>query len=405
MTQVAPPKFEVWSPVVRRNPHPVYAQMRAEAPICQTIGPVSGNTFWFFTRYDDCVNVLRDDRFGKDFRAHLPPELLEQYGQPDPFTAAIEKHLLNLDPPDHTRLRQLVHKAFTARMIENLRPRIAEIAADLIATIRAKQGDSIDLIADFAFPLPIIVICELLGIPSEERNDFGRWSRTILFGTDMNATGAAVMEVLQYLNEIFEARRAHPKDDLITALLQTEEAGDVLDRQELISMIFLLLVAGHETTVNLIGNGMLALMQNPDQKALLLARPELNNSAVEEMLRFGSPVENALSRWAYEDVILRGQTIKQGDVIFATLAAANRDPEVFTDPDRFDITRTPNKHIAFGGGIHFCLGAPLARMEGQIAIPALLAQFPQIELAIDPDQLVWANQILLRGVATLPVTV
>ena len=221
----------------------------------------------------------------------------------------------------------------------------------------------------------------------------------------MNATGAAVMEVLQYLNEIFEARRAHPKDDLITALLQTEEAGDVLDRQELISMIFLLLVAGHETTVNLIGNGMLALMQNPDQKALLLARPELNNSAVEEMLRFGSPVENALSRWAYEDVILRGQTIKQGDVIFATLAAANRDPEVFTDPDRFDITRTPNKHIAFGGGIHFCLGAPLARMEGQIAIPALLAQFPQIELAIDPDQLVWANQILLRGVATLPVTV
>lgn len=396
-------RFKIWSPEFRQNPHPVYAQMRTEEPVYRAIGPVSGNTFWFLTRYDDCSDALRDPRFGKDYRTHLPPPLAEKYGMDNGMVEALNRHMLNLDPPDHTRLRGLVHKVFTPRMIESLRGRIEAIAADLLDTIVESGSAEINLIEQYAFPLPITVIAEMLGIPAGERDQFRKWSRAILFGGDMDQIGAATIEIIQYFNEIFDLRRAEPQDDLISGLVAVEEAGDRLSQQELLSMIFLLLVAGHETTVNLIGNGMLALMEHPDQKRMLIENPGLIKTAIEEMVRYSSPVETTLTRWAYEDVTLRGQTIPQGDMIMISILAANRDPEVFADPDRFDITRDPNRHIAFGGGIHYCLGAPLARLEGQIAIPALLERFPDISLAVESDSLNWSDQILLRGLTALPV--
>lgn len=396
-------RFTVWSAEWRQNPHPLYAQMREEAPIYHAVGPVSGHDFWFMTRYDDCVRVLRDDRFIKDSDKVLSDEQRARFGQPDPVFAAINRHMLNLDPPDHTRLRSLVHKAFTPRMVENMRAHIEEIADSLLVSIKQSGDSQIDLIKRFALPLPITVIAELLGIPKDDQEMFRAWIQALLFGTDPDKTVPAAMAVMSYFNEIFDARRADPQDDLISALLHVEESGDVLNHEELIGMIFLLLVAGHETTVNLIGNGMLALMQHRDQQAALVENPALIKTAVEEMLRYHGPVENTLSRWAADDIEWGGQVIKKGQTVFATLMAANRDPSAFPDPDRFDITRDPNKHIAFGGGIHYCLGAPLARMEGAVAINALLRHYPNIQLAVSPDEIQYPDQILLRGALAIPV--
>jgi cytochrome P450 PksS len=398
-------EYQIWGVAARRDPHALYAKLRRERPVYRAIGPVSGNTFWFVTRYEDCATLLRDPRFGKEFRRSQTPEQLAQLPPPDEALSVIDSHMLNFDLPDHTRLRSLVHKAFTPTMIENLRGRIYEIADALLDDI-AKSGDSrIDLVESYAFPLPIIVIAELLGIPPQDRAQFRRWTRDIVFGSDMNEMRRAVIELLMYLQPIFEARRKAPQDDLISALLAVEESGDRLSPNELTSMIFLLLVAGHETTVNLIANGTLALLEWPDELEKLRADGNLIKPAIEEMLRYNGPIENTLSRWAYEDTELGGQVIRRGDNVMATVLSANRDPDVFPDPDRFDITRTPNKHLAFGGGIHYCLGAPLARLEGAIAIEMLLKHFPNLSLAVPPSELQWNEQIIFRSLLRLPLIV
>ncbi len=396
------------APEALRDPHAALAQLRADAPIYHVKHRELGSFPWMLTRYDDAIRLLNDERFTKDY-ARIPGQG-EPTGERDYMmeaAAAINRHMLTLDPPDHTRLRALIHKAFTPRMIRELEGRIQEISDELIDGML--QKDQVDFIADFAFPLPVTVIAELLGIPREDRAKFREWSQAIIMGgstgADMEKVGGAALEFIMYFHEKFDERRAAPKDDLITALVQAEEAGDKLDPQELISMVFLLLVAGHETTVNLLGNGTLALLQHPDQKQLLRDNPDLVRSAVEELLRYDGPVGVSTMRWALEDVEYYGQVIPAGQMVVASLLAANRDPAAFESPNRLDITRTPNKHIAFGNGIHYCVGAPLARLEGAVAFNTLLRRLPNLALAVDVGQLAWNPTILLHGMKSMPVTV
>jgi len=391
----------MWSVESRRNPHAIYKQMREEDPIHRTVGPMSGSVFWFLTRYDDCIAALKDPRFSKEPAKAMSED--DVAPMRNPALDALNYHMLNFDPPHHTRLRGLVHKAFTPRMIDNLRPRIESISAELLADMREHSGETMDLMEAFAFPLPITVIAELLGIPAQERDQFRAWTRAILFSGNQQEMMFGGMSLINYLNDVFDVRRASPQDDLISNLLQVEENGSKLDQQELLSMIFLLLVAGHETTVNLIASGTMTLLKYPAQKDKLARDPSLIRSAIEEMLRYESPVENTLNRWSTEDVEMGGKLIKRGDIVMATVLAANRDPDVFPNPDVFDITREPNKHIAFGNGIHFCLGAPLARLEGAIAINAMLRALPNLELAVPVETLRWDEQIILHGLTTLPV--
>ena len=404
MAQVMEADYPIFDHETRANPQRVYARMRQNDPVCMLLGPMSSNRIWFFTRYDDVVNVLKDGRFIKDARRHLPVDILNRLGfteEEDPGFAAINRHLLNLDAPDHTRLRQLVHRAFTPRTISDLQPRIEAIASDLLDSMDGEP--EVDLIEAFAFPLPITVIAEMLGVDVSMRDQFRQWTTALLHGVDEQAGRLAVMSFVQYVNTLIEARREHHYGDILSELVAIEDDGDSLDHMELLSMVFLLLVAGHETTVNLIGNGMLALMQHPEQQQKLAAHPEYIESAVEEMLRYNGPVETTTYRFASEDVEFDGQQIRLGDVILPSLLAANRDPAVFDDPDTFDITRNPNRHIAFGNGIHYCLGAPLARMEGRIAIDALMRRYPGISLAVDPTELTWTKTLLIHGLRGLPV--
>ncbi len=400
--------YNFWDPAVRHQPQTLYNQVRAADPVHRAIGPVSGNPFWFLTRYEDCVTALKHPRIGKDVRANLEPAEYQSYmgeesGGDDPFQA-INRHLLNMDPPDHTRLRALVHKAFTPRMVDNLRPRIRKIAADLLDAMAGH--DEIDLIDAYALPLPIIVIAEMLGVPVEDQAQFRQWSDTLLFDPDFEASSAAAMAFTMYMQEMIERRQTEPQDDLITALVQAEEDGDKLDRMELMGMIFLLLVAGHETTVNLIGNGTLALLEYPDQMAYLQAHVDdeaVVKAAVEEILRYDGPVETATLRFAFEDIDFGGTVIPRGEAILVALVSANRDPVVFDAPDRFDISRQSNRHIAFGSGIHYCVGAPLARLEGQIAIPALVRRFPHLAAVKPRAEMQWNDSLLLHGMKAMPV--
>ncbi|GAB5493782.1 MAG: cytochrome P450 [Phototrophicaceae bacterium] len=395
--------YPIFHRKTRANPQALYEQMRQETPIWKAIGPQTGNSIWFFTQYEDVSNVLKDQRFVKNARKNLPPEIVERYMplEIDPTWEAINRHMLNLDAPDHTRLRSLVHKAFTPKRVRDLEPRIEAIAQELLEDMKAKsEGDLID---DFAFPLPITVIAEMLGVEKEARDDFRRWTRALLFGMSEAESRIAVMEFAQYMNERIAERRNNDKGDILSALVQVEEDGDKLDHMELLSMIFLLLVAGHETTVNLIGNGTLLLLQHPEQKQQLIENRSLLKTAVEEMLRYNGPVETPTIRYASEDIEVSGVTIPMGDMVLPSLLAANRDATVFDKPNEFDITRDPNPHIAFGQGIHYCLGAPLARMEGTIAINALLDHLPNIDLNTDVESLRWTENILIHGLQALPV--
>lgn len=394
------PWFEPFDPAHRPDPHPLYHRMRAQAPVYRSPGPVTGHDCWLLTRYADIQQIHRHPDVGRDFE-RLPEELAATHRDSRPGgMELLSRHVLGMDPPDHTRLRRLMAPAFGPRTVSALEPRIEQIIADLLAAMA--DADEADLIDAFAFPLPITVIAELLGIPAEERDMFRDWVDGIVRGNDERVRQAATAFVT-YLNEQIARRRAAPGEDLLSQLVQVEEQGDRLSHAELVASAFLLLIAGHETTVNLIGNGMLELLRHPAELARLRARPELIDSAVEEMLRFNGPVEQSPALFALDDVELDGVVIGQGEMIVPVLLAANRDPAVFPEPDRFDITRTPNRHLGFGYGIHFCLGAPLARLEGRIAIDTLLRRFPDLALAVDPAELAWMPGWTLRGLRRLPL--
>jgi cytochrome P450 len=311
--------------------------------------------------------------------------------------------MLGMDPPDHTRLRSLVTKAFTPRSVERLRARVREIVDGLIA--RLKKGTDLDLITDFAYPLPVTVICELLGVGGDTER-FRPWSNAIGKAMDIDfpdvirAASVASQEMIEYFSPIIAERRRSPGDDLLSELIAAEDDGDRLTRDEVISNLILLLFAGHETTVNLIGNGTLALMRNRDQWDKLCADPSLARHAVEELLRYDSPVQ-LTSRNAAEDIEIKDKTIKAGQHVIFVLGSANHDPAVFNEPDRLDIERTDVRHMSFGGGIHFCVGAPLARLEGEIAFESLARECPDLELIDDEPH--WRETMVLHGLTALPV--
>jgi cytochrome P450 len=360
---------------------------------------------WLLTRYDECADLLRDSRFSKDYGKLTPDEVAKLH-----MTDEIElfqKNMLSADPPDHARLRSLVAKAFTPHRIEGLRARISTIAEDLLDAV--ERRGAMELVADFSFPLPVTVICELLGVPSTDRHDFRRWTAILLNPDLADEDGAerhaAQREFSDYFKRIIEQRRAEPEDDLISELVAAEEDGDRLSENELVDMLMLLLIAGHETTVNLVTSGMLELMEHPEQRERLVADPSLLPSAVEEMLRYCGPGEATTDRFALEDLEIRGVPIRRGEIVVAALLSADRDETRFPDPDRFDVGRSPNKHLAFGYGIHFCLGAYLARLETVIAIETLLRRLPKMRLAVARESLEPSSTLfLIHGKKTLPVT-
>ena len=391
--------FNPMDPEFIADPHPTYHRLRVEDPVHQH--PLG---FWVLTRYDDVVASLRDPRLAKEAigafvaaRLGVPPMPLNSMS------------MLDRDPPDHTRLRGLVNKAFTPRVVERLRPHVQEIVDGLLDGV-ADKGH-MDLIEDFAYPLPVIVICEMLGVPVKDQERFKAWGLDIARGldsvllppeSDVSMRARAARQALaEYFRELIAERRAQPQDDMLSGLVTAEEAGDTLSEEDLLSTCILLLIAGHETTVNLIGNGTLALLRNPDQLQRLREHPEIIGTAVEELLRFDGPVQRT-ARIPSEPVIFGGKTIPAGEMVMPFISAADRDPAQFSDPDRLDLGRTDNRHIAFGWGIHFCLGAPLARVEGQIAINTLVQRMPKLALASDkPD---WRVSLTLRGLERLPVT-
>ena len=403
MTQT--PRVDLFDPDFKANPYPTYARLRSEAPVHRVALP-DGRGVWLVTRYEDVSAVLKDERFVKDWRDAMTPEQLAQIPPIPEVMKPLTRNMLDTDPPDHERLRSLVQKAFTPRLIERMRPRVQAIADDLLHAVQ-DRGE-MDLIDDYAFPLPIIVIAELLGVPAEDRNKFREWSNAAVSGdTTQEYMEKILLPHMQaftgYLRVMFEEKRKNPKDDLISGLVRAEEAGDMLSEDELLGMVFLLLVAGHETTVNLIGNGMLALLQHPDQLQKLREDPSLIKPAIEELLRYDGPVETSTERFAREDIAIGGTVIPKGEMVMVVIASADHDPERFANPDELDLTRADNKHLAFGKGIHFCLGAPLARMEGQIAINTLLRRIPELRLADSPGSLTWRPGMVLRGLKGLPV--
>ncbi|HSI67567.1 MAG TPA: cytochrome P450 [Planococcus sp. (in: firmicutes)] len=379
-----------------KNPYPAYEKLREIDPVHQVLFP-DGQRGWMVTRYEEAVKVLKDQRFIKDFS--------KLYGGKMDQMSVFTQNMLFSDPPDHKRLRSLAQKAFTPRMISGMRERIHEIAEELLDEV-SEQGE-MKLIDDFAFPLPIIVICEILGVPSEDRDKFRLWSNSLIEGTSGEA-GVSVYQhmtdFIQYLGQWFAQVKADPKDDLISKLMEAEEEGNRLTEKELYGLVSLLIIAGHETTVNLIGNSILALLAHPDQRELLLERPELIPQAIEESLRFDGPVEFSTSRWAGEDLVLSGKAINRGDLVIVALNSANHDPKQFQKPEMFDLTREKSPHLAFGHGIHFCLGAPLARLEGEIALSSLLKRMPNMKLRVDENELEWRSGMIVRGVKEIPLT-
>lgn len=394
----------------KSDPYPHYARLRREQPVCKA--KTGQSEVWLVTRYDDVLAVLKDDShfINNPFRVQSAGRHGKGLEHMPGFLKPLASNMLVVDDPDHARLRGLVHKAFTPQRIDHMQGRIDAIANQLIDGMvqKGQRSRKIDLITDFALPLPLTMITELLGVPPEDRQKFHRWTSTMLLPpTALNHYRMlpAIWFFLRYLRQTFAKRRGDPRDDLLTALLQAEEAGDQMSEDELLAMVFLLVLAGHETTVNLIASGMLALLQFPEQLDLLRQDSTLNRSAVEELLRYTSPAETASERYALEDLALQGAAIKRGEQVLVALASANRDESAFPDLDTLDLRRQKNKHLAFGQGIHYCVGAPLARIEGAIAFNLLAQRLPNLRLAVPAGQLKWRASDTVRGLEALPVQV
>ncbi|RNF82533.1 cytochrome P450 [Streptomyces botrytidirepellens] len=394
------------------DPYPAYAWLREHAPVHRTTLP-SGVEAWLVTRYADARQALADARLSKNPQRHSESAHARgKVGIPGEQRADLMTHLLNIDPPDHTRLRRLVSKAFTPRRVAAFAPRVRELTDDLIDAF-ADRGEA-DLIHEFAFPLPIYAICDLLGVPREDQDDFRDWAGTMIRhgGGPRGGVARAVKKIRAYLAELIHRKRAALGNDLMSDLIRAGDHGDHLTENEAAAMAFILLFAGFETTVNLIGNGLYALLRHPGQRARLQRSleeaeegdEELLATGVEELLRYDGPVEMATWRFATEPVTIGGQHIAEGEPVLVVLAAADRDPERFADPDVLDLARTDNQHLGYGHGIHYCLGAPLARLEAQTALATLLRRIPDLRLAVEPDDLRWRGGLIMRGLRTLPVT-
>lgn len=397
--------FNPFLPSYQANPYPAYAALRAEDPVHFSAAIQA----WVLTTHEDCERVLRDQETfssSSDTASGQLATVLQQ--QRREFPLGEVPTVLNSDPPVHTRLRTLLNRAFTPRAIEGLRPHIEDIAASLLDDA-GRAGGRFDAVTGFAQPLPIIVIAELLGVPPEDRDQLKVWSTAIANTTNvlnteeaLAAARQATVELIAYMDEIVAQRRAAPGADIMTALVQAEEGGERLSHDELLAFSILLLLAGHETTTNLIGNGLLALTEHPDAAARLRAEPGLLPSAVEEFLRYDSSVQGAV-RFARETVEIRGRTIEEGSTLLLLLGAANRDPAQFPEPNALDVARSPNRHLSFGRGVHFCLGAPLARLEGDVAFRALLDRFTELRVAKGGAER--SGTLVLRGMGKLELEV
>lgn len=397
-------RFNPQDPAFLQNPYPTYQKLLA----ANSCFYHDTSKLWFFTRYADVDAILRDRRFGRSILHVMKREELDMPPENPAYEAfhKLGRHsMFDKEPPDHTRLRTLVHKAFTPRRIRDMQANIEAITKQLLDELSSRR--TVDLLADFAAPLSVIVIAELLGIPEADRSRLRPWSNAIVKLYELDHTpaqAAAAIDASQafadYLKALARQRRVKPQNDLITALAAVEEAGDQLSEDELVSTCVLLLNAGHEATVNVVGNGWLALFRHPDQLEALRANPGLIPTAVEELMRYDSPLQ-LFKRWVLEDMSYAGIALEKGMQVGLMFGAANHDPAVFAEPDALDITRDPNPHISFGGGVHYCLGAPLARMELQTAYAALLERFPSMTLAVEPQ---FHPAYVIRGLKTLQVS-
>lgn len=396
--------FDPFTPEFRADPYAVYARLREHDPVHWCPRPAPG--FWFATRYDDVAFILKEPVFGREVRRVLPPEAFPPIAERHrPLLEMVEKWFVFRDPPDHTRLRALVNKAFTPRTVQSLQPHIQGIADGLVDQLA--DAGTMDVVNDYAFPLTVTVIAQMLGVPPEDRDRFKVWANELLGAIDIGATDAittrasrATVALSDYLRDLLAERRRRPQDDLVSHLLDAEEAGDRLTEDELLATCILLLFGGHETTKNVIGNGVHLLLVNPDQREMLRSDLSLIRTGFEELMRYESPLQMAF-RYVMEDCELGGRRLRRGQMIWGGVGAANHDPAYFTDPDRLDITRSHNPHLGLGRGIHFCVGASLGRAEGSIAINTLLRRLPDFQ-RLDAAP-VWRETVILRGLESLRI--
>lgn len=385
------------------HPYELYARLRAAGPAREVVMP-HGVKVWMVTRYDDVRAILADPRISKDGRRIN--ELYARHSgaqeEPSAFDDELSAHLLNSDPPRHERLRRLVSRAFTARRVEQLRPRVEQIADELLDRM---DGQRADLISDYAIPLPITVITDLLGVPAADREAF-RLRANTLVGSHHSPEEVAEASagMIEYTGQLIEAKRADPGDDLLSALTQAGDDGDVLTQGELVAMAFLLVAAGHETTTSTFGNALHSLLTHPRQLARLGAEPGLVAGALDELFRYDGGVSLATFRFTREAIALGGVTIPAGEIVVVSVGSAGRDGNRFSSPDTLDITRQVSASMAFGHGIHYCLGAQLGKVEVEVGIRRLLARFPQVRLAVEPAELPWKSSTLMHGLLRLPVT-
>jgi cytochrome P450 PksS len=390
---------------VLNNPYPTYTRLRQNEPLALLSSGEKGQV-WFLTRYEDVLQVLKDPRFSSDPRKRHDEQPSQTRRFVPHILRAFQDSMVMVDDPDHRRLRDLVHKAFTPAMVEQMAGRIQDISDQLLDQASIKPVA--DLIHDFALPLPLTVISEMMGIPEKDRLKFHRWTASFLESFSGGLSNILIQlpngyKMYRFFKTLVKQRRSDPQDDLITRLVQAEDSNDHLSEEETLAMIFLLLFAGHETTVNLIGNGTLALLEHRDQLQKLHDNPDLIDSAFEELLRYSNPVMTVAPRIALEGVEIRDQRIPAGSTIQLGIASANRDEAAFDHADELDIMRSPNRHVAFGMGIHYCLGAPLARLEGRIALQTLVQRYPNMQLAIPFDAVKWRNSVGVRGLQSLPL--